>query len=73
MAKDVQMNGRATFKFHDPESNNIVLNAGTEEMLKITADGFYVRGVKVSQDDNEAAAVYKCFREWLTWGQLNRQ
>lgn len=71
----VKMHSQPTpkYEFRDPEPNNIVLNAGKEEMLKVTRDGFYVRGVKVEQDEQEAAAVYNCFREWLTWAQLNRQ
>lgn len=71
------------FKFRDasseplmaltaPPENNIVLYSGGSEMLRIAQDGFYVRGVRVPQDDREAAAVYECFKEWLTWSQLNR-
>lgn len=56
------------------ESNNIELFAGPTEtaMLKVTKDGFYVRGVKVEQDEKEAQAVYKAFHQWLTWATLNR-
>lgn len=52
--------------------NDITFNAGPEndEMLKITADGFYVRGVLVPQDAKEAEAVYKAFRQWMTWNSL---
>lgn len=35
------------------------------EMLKIANDGFYVRGVKVPQDENEAKVVYEQFITWL--------
>ena len=43
-----------------------------DEMLKISPDGFYVRGVKVPQDKYEAEMVYKTFHQWLTWATLNR-
>lgn len=35
------------------------------EMLRITQDGFYVRGKKIPQDDTEASAVYEAFVSWL--------
>jgi hypothetical protein len=31
-----------------------------------------VRGVKVEQDDTEAATVYNAFKAWMAWAQLNR-
>jgi hypothetical protein len=42
------------------------------EMLRIAEDGFYVRGVKIEQDEKEAQTVYKAFHQWLTWATLNR-
>jgi hypothetical protein len=47
--------------------------AGSEEMLKIGPDGFWVRGVKVKQDDKEAEIVYNAMKEFLTWSQLTRR
>jgi uncharacterized protein YprB with RNaseH-like and TPR domain len=41
-------------------------------MLKITKEGFYVRGVKVPQDEREAEVVYKAFHQWMMWATLNR-
>ena len=41
-------------------------------MLRVSPDGFWVRGVKVAQDDNEAATVYNAFKAWMAWAQLNR-
>ena len=32
------------------------------EMLKIAKDGFYIKGVKLKQDDQESINVYNCFR-----------
>jgi hypothetical protein len=55
-----------------PPENNIVFYSGKAETLKITEDGFYVRGVKVPVDDNEAAAVYKAFKEFLVYHALTR-
>jgi hypothetical protein len=55
-----------------PPENNIVLYSGSTEMLRIAEDGFYVRGVKVTQDDKESEEVYNCFKEWLNWSTLNR-
>jgi len=52
--------------------NNIVFHSGKAETLKITVDGFYVRGVKVEADEKEAAAVYKAFKEFLVYHSLTR-
>ena len=42
------------------------------EMLRVGEDGFYVRGVKIEQDEKEAEKVYNAFHQWLTWTTLNR-
>ena len=55
----------------DSESH-ITLHANTSEMLRVAKDGFYVRGVKVPQDEKEALAVYNTFHQWLTWAALTR-
>ena len=55
-----------------PPESNITLVGGQIEMLKITEDGFYVRGVKVKADEEEAAAVYKAFKEFLVYHALTR-
>jgi hypothetical protein len=47
--------------------------AGSAEMLKIGPDGFWVRGVKVEQDDKEAETVYNAFKQFLVWSELNRR
>lgn len=51
---------------------NITFNTSNDEILRIAKDGFYVRGVKVEQDENEAEKVYNAFHSWLTWTTLNR-
>lgn len=55
--------------------NTIVFSAGSAstEMLKVGKDGFWVRGVKVEQDDKEAEKVYNAFRQWIVWSELNRR
>jgi hypothetical protein len=55
-----------------PPENNIVFHGGQTEMLKVTEDGFYVRGVKVEADEKEAAAVYKAFKAFLIHHALTR-
>jgi hypothetical protein len=52
-------------------ANDINLTAGGEEMLRVAKDGFYVRGVKVEADANEASAVYEAFKSWMTYAILN--
>jgi len=54
------------------EPSNISLQTGTSEMLRITKNGFYVRGVRVPQDEKEAEKVYNAFHQWLTWATLTR-
>jgi hypothetical protein len=46
--------------------------AGGEEMLRVSTDGFWVRGKQVKQDDTEAEVVYNAFKAWMIWAQLNR-
>ena len=53
--------------------NTITCLAGGEEMLRVGPDGFWVRGVKVEQDDREAQIVYNAMKEFLTWNQLTRR
>lgn len=61
------------YTFHsDQHLNSVSFMCKGEEMLRCGPEGFYVRGKKVTQDDNEAQIVYNSFKEWLTWQQLNR-
>lgn len=55
--------------------NTITFSTGISntEMLKVGKDGFWVRGVKVEQDDKEAEKVYNAFRQWIVWSELNRR
>jgi hypothetical protein len=61
-----------TFRNTAP-ANNIVMNSGGTEMLRVADDGFYVRGEKVPVDDKEAATVYNAFKEFLVWSRLSRE
>lgn len=54
------------------QRGEINLNDSLGEMLKITSEGFYVRGVKVEQDIDEAKRVYEAFRSWLVWTTFAR-
>ena len=66
------MDDTSKFAIENSEPN-LVFNAGSSmEMVRITEDGFYVRGVKVPADENEAAAVYKAFKRWLAEAELRR-
>ena len=62
------------YTIHDlgTEPPSITLATGTEEHLKITQTGFYVRGIAVKQDDKEAETVYNAFKEFLTYHALTR-
>lgn len=55
-----------------PESN-IVFNTGHSEILKITEDGFYVRGKRVPADEKEAEAVYRAFKQFLVHHALTKE
>jgi hypothetical protein len=57
----------------NPKQENITFNCGDTEMLSVAKDGFYIRGVKVTQDDKESEEVYNAFKQWLNWNLLNSQ
>ena len=60
------------YQFTPVATNTITLLAGAAEMLRVTPEGFWVRGVLVEQDDTEAETVYSAFKAWMAWAQLNR-
>ena len=41
-------------------------------MLRIAKDGFYIRGIRINQDDKESEIVYNAFHRWLTWATLTK-
>ena len=62
------------YEFYEPKPDaGITMNTGKDEMLRVTPDGFYVRGVRVEQDDKEAEIVYNAFKQWLAWANLQRK
>jgi hypothetical protein len=56
----------------ETQESVITFTGGTSEMLRVAKDGFYIRGIRVNQDDKEAELVYNTFHQWLTWATLNR-
>lgn len=56
----------------DTMDSTITFTGGANEMLRISKDGFYIRGKLLPQDDKEAELVYNTFHQWLTWAALNR-
>jgi hypothetical protein len=57
----------------DNDNAHITFYTDQTEMFALKKDGFYVRGIKVSQDENEAEKVYTAFKSWLVWASLNRE
>lgn len=67
-------NSEVIHQFQDPTPGSITLSAtGNDEMLRVAADGFYVRGVRVPADAQEAETVYNAFKQWLAWANLQQQ
>lgn len=61
------------FSMSNHKSSAIALTVNSTEMLKVTEDGFYVRGVKIPVDQQEAETVYNAFKQFLVWAELNRR
>lgn len=63
-------------KFKDLEPkirlDNFIGKSDTQEMIRITPEGFWVRGVKVPADEHEAQAVYNAFKRWLVESEMRR-
>jgi len=58
--------------YNNPEEKNIVFKTVTAEMLRVSPEGFYVRGVKVEQGPDEARAAYNAIKQIITWDTLQR-
>lgn len=69
------IDGDVTYELHKPNPDaGISMHAqGGDEMIRVTRDGFYVRGKKVPADDQEAETVYLAFKQWLAWANLQQQ
>lgn len=63
------------YEFHKPNPDAAItmIASGADEMIRVTKDGFWVRGVKVEQDANEALTVYNAFKQWMAWAALQQQ
>jgi len=57
----------------ESRQNSLTMIVGGTEMMRVTADGFYVRGQRVPADDREAETVYKAFKQFLVWAEINRR
>jgi len=62
---------------NDPEllaENSITFDIDPMDtpMLRISPDGFYVRGVKVPVDDKEALTVFNTLKRFLVEAELRR-
>lgn len=68
------IDGDVTYQLRESNPDAaITMNAQSgDEMIRVTPDGFYVRGKKIPQDDKEAETVYNAFKQWLAWAQLQR-
>ena len=71
---DATVHSRVEYEFADANTqpNTITCLAGGEEMLRVGPEGFWVRGVKVEQDEGEAQAVYNAFKQWMAWMSLGK-
>jgi hypothetical protein len=58
---------------YELRQNSLTMVAGGSEMLRVSPDGFYVRGVRVPANDKEAETVYNAFKQFLVWSELNRR
>lgn len=66
---------QTTYSLHEtnPDAAITMMAGGADEMIRVTKDGFYVRGVKVPQDDKEAETVYNAFKQWMAWAALTQR
>ena len=69
-------NQNVEYNIRDQEPSAITLMTGgmnSDEMIRVTKDGFWVRGVKVEQDAKEAETVYNAFKQWMAWAALTQR
>ena len=64
-----------TYEIYEPKPDAAILMmaSGADEMIRVTKDGFWVRGVQVPQDDKEAETVYNAFKQWMAWAALTQR
>ena len=59
MRKKFSASKESGISFHASNSDGL-----PDEVLRIASDGFYVRGVKLKQDENEVRKVWEAFTDW---------
>jgi hypothetical protein len=68
-----QQSNQQIYEIYKPDPDaGIAMHASGDEMLRVTKNGFYVRGVRIEQDDREAEIVYNAFKQWLAWTNLQQ-
>jgi hypothetical protein len=67
------MSENLTVQDYTSHQNSLTMIAGGSEMLRVSPDGFYVRGERVPADDREAEIVYNAFKQFLVWAEMNRR
>jgi hypothetical protein len=70
--KDIITAPSGQYAFRNDVPGAITCMAGGVDMLKVSPEGFWVRGVKVEQDEQEAQKVYEGFKAWMMWAQMTR-
>ena len=68
-------NSDVNYEFHKPNPDAAItmMTGSADEMIRVTKEGFWVRGVRVPQDDKEAETVYNAFKQWMAWAALTQQ
>jgi len=63
------------YEIHKPNPDAAIsmMASGADEMIRVAPDGFWVRGVRVPQDDKEAETVYNAFKQWMAWAALTQR
>jgi len=75
LKKTYSIDGDVTYALPEPDPDAAItmMASGADEMIRVTRDGFWVRGVKVEQDEREAETVYNAFKQWVAWAALTQQ
>lgn len=71
--KDIVTAPGGPYTYRNDVPNAITCMSNGVEMLRVSDKGFWVRGVKVEQNEQEAQVVYEAFKAWMMWAQLNRE
>ena len=71
-SKDIIVAPDGPYALRNDTPAAITCMAGGVDMLKVSPEGFWVRGVKVQQDEQEAQKVYEGFKAWMMWAQMTR-